>query len=103
MAKERSPLRVLIYTFISFGIYGIYWLYQVFQQVLEGKDSSPVLWFLGMLVPVVNIVILWKFTQEVDNYSGGEHEGILLFVLYIVFAPAAIYLIQSDLNAGLNN
>jgi hypothetical protein len=46
--------------------------------------------------------VIWKFTQEVEDYSGGEHDGILLFLLYLVFAPIAIYLIQQDLNAGLN-
>ena len=101
MAKKRSPVRVLIYSIITFGLYAVYWIYQAFKQVLEDKDSSHVLWFLGMIVPLLNIVILWKFTQEVEEYSGGEHDGILLFVLYLVFAPAALYLIQQDLNAGL--
>jgi len=100
LPKERNPVLVLVFTLITFGIYGIYWLYQVFKQVLD-EDESPILWLLGMLVPILNFVILWKMCQKVEDYSGGEHDGILLFILYLVFAPAAIILIQMDLNKGL--
>jgi len=101
MPQERSPVMVLILGIITLGIYLIYWLYQAFKQVLEDSDSSPVLWLIGMLVPLLNVVILWKFSMTVEEYSGGETDGILIFILYLVFAPAAIYIIQRDLNTGL--
>jgi len=101
MPQERSPVMVLILGIITLGIYLIYWLYQAFKQVLEDSDSSPVLWLIGMLVPLLNVVIIWKFSMTVEEYSGGETDGILIFILYLVFAPAAIYIIQRDLNTGL--
>lgn len=101
MAEHRSPIRVVIYTLITFGFYGIYWFYQALSQVLEGKSSSPLLWFIGSLVPLVNLVILWKFSKEVEEYSGGEKSAVLLFILYLVFAPVAQYLTQSGLNQGM--
>ncbi len=100
--KERNPVLVLVFTLITFGIYGIYWTYQVFKQVLD-EDESPLLWLLGMLVPILNFVILWKFCHKVESYSNEEHSGILLFILYLVLAPAAIIVIQMDLNKGLRD
>lgn len=101
MPQERSPLKVLLFGFVTFGIYLIYWLYQAFKQVLEDSDSSAGLWLIGMVVPLVNVIIIWKFSMKVEEYSGGETDGILIFILYLVFAPAAIYVIQRDLNVGL--
>ena len=100
MPDKRNPVTVLILSLITFGIYTIFWLYKVFDQVLD-EEQSPILWLLGMLVPVLNIVLLWKMSMKVEEFSGGEHGGVLIFILYLVFAPAAIYLIQSDLNAGI--
>ncbi|MCJ7478626.1 MAG: DUF4234 domain-containing protein [Candidatus Nanohaloarchaeota archaeon QJJ-7] len=100
MVEQRNPILVVLFTLITLGVYGIYWFYMTSQELIEetGQDSSAVLWLIGLLIPLVNFLVIWKYTAAVENASG-EHSGPLLFVLWVVFMPAAQYLVQSDINA----
>ncbi len=97
--KERNPVLVLVLAIVTFGIYGIYWFYTTTKEMVEasGKNSSPVLWTIGLFIPIVNIIMFWKHAHLLEEVTG-EHSGIPVFLLWLVFSPAALYISQVDLN-----
>ncbi|MFB6215777.1 MAG: DUF4234 domain-containing protein [Candidatus Aenigmatarchaeota archaeon] len=97
--KERSPVAAMVLSIITLGIYGIYWFYSTTREAMKeaSKGGSPGLWTLGLFIPIINFVIFWKEGQLVEEVAG-ETDGVLIFILWIVFPPAAIYLVQRDLN-----
>lgn len=99
MLEKRNPIFAAIVPLVTFGIYMIYWFYQTLSGMVEktGKDINPGLWTVLLFVPIVNIFMVWKYTNMVEEVVG-EHSAVMLFVVWIFLAPVAIYLIQSDLN-----
>lgn len=100
--ERRSPLKVVLFTLLTLGIYGIYWFYVTSKDIIQatGRDSNAVLWLIGLFIPVANLVVIWFYTQAVEDLSG-DHSGALLFVLWLVFVPAGQYLVQQDINAAV--
>lgn len=100
MPEKRSPVKAVVFTIITLGIYGIYWFYKTSKYLINytKKDSSPGVWLIGFLIPFVNIVIIWKYSHLLEEATKGKREGILIFVLWLVLFPAAIYVIQKDIN-----
>jgi hypothetical protein len=100
MIKRRDPLFVIFFTIITLGIYGIYWFYKTSKELIEytKRDSSALLWTLGLFIPIVNVVIAWKYAHTLEKATKGKRSGILIFLLWLVFFPAAQYVVQSDIN-----
>jgi hypothetical protein len=91
---KRSVLRVLILTFVSFGLYSLYWFYVTRQQLNEQlgekaslKNISPIWQVLGpslvflVAIPLVLILV-----------------GLLLFPVAIALSIAVWYYLIKDLN-----
>ena len=100
MAKKRNPVLVIILTFITLGIYGIYWFYQTSKELIAytHKQANPLLWTIGLFIPVLNLIVIWKYAHAVEEATGGRRNGILIFLLWMVFFPAVQYVVQSELN-----
>lgn len=96
---HRSVLRILVFTALTFGLYALYWFYSVsrqYRRYLEA-DYSPALRTLGLLVPLVNLVVVWR--QAVDaGEADPELDPAILFLAALVFFPIAMYLVQSSIN-----
>jgi len=101
--KERKPVVVLSLTFLTFGIYFLYWEYQAIKQILHGKESSNLTWYLLTWIPLVNLVVYWKICGEIEEYSEGEHSQTMLIILWIILPPIGLYITQKDLNKGLKS
>ena len=96
--KKRNPWFAIVVTFITLGIYGIYWFYQTSKEMIRlyKSDSSPVLWTIGLFIPFVNIYVIWKYSELGGKVT--KRENILIFLLWVVFFPVDMYLIQEGLN-----
>jgi ACR3 family arsenite efflux pump ArsB len=97
--EQRSFGKMVLFFIITFGFYGLYWLYSVFNQYAEGLDMdiNPTIWTIGLFIPIYNILVLWKFCNASEAVVD-DQSGVVLFILYLVFAPAAVYLIQGGIN-----
>lgn len=96
--RERSLLKQVLFTVLTLGLYIVYWYYITFTQLEAGTDAeySPVLRFIGLFVPIVNIVIIWWFAQDCEAVV--EQDGLLIFLAELVFPPIVWYLVQSGIN-----
>lgn len=101
MVKYREPILVIVFSFITFGIYSIYWLVSTTNELrrISSKAPDPRMLLL-LLVPVVNIVVeiwyYWKYSQAVEEFSGVSR--VLLFVFWIILSPVSMVLTQIELN-----
>jgi len=98
--RYRSPIFVIVASIVTFGIYTLYWFYQTSKELIElsKSNSNPILWLVGMFVPLVNFYVFWKYSKAVEQVSEGSLSAILVFIVFLVFFPAAQYLVQTELN-----
>lgn len=99
--KRRKPLLVLLFSLITFGIYFIYWVVSTTNELRKNTKSAPnPLLLLLLLVPLVNIVVTviyyWKYSKAINELTGFDKVG--LFILFMLFSPAAMIVSQVQLN-----
>jgi hypothetical protein len=98
--KFRNPILVIIFSLITLGIYSLYWFYETSKELIElnKSNSNALLWLIGLFIPFVNLYVFWKYSKAVEQASDGSSSAILIFIVSLVFYPAAQYLVQSELN-----
>ncbi|MCK4352601.1 DUF4234 domain-containing protein [candidate division WOR-3 bacterium] len=94
MMKRRNPFGVFFFPIITIGIYGIVWLVQTKEEMNTKGAQIPTAWLL--IVPIANIVWLWKYAKGVEKVTGmgAGGEFCLLFFLGSIGMAA----IQSKFN-----
>ncbi|MBD3390110.1 DUF4234 domain-containing protein [Candidatus Micrarchaeota archaeon] len=98
--KKRGPIFVILAGFITFGIYWIYWFYHTSRELgeINKSETNPLLWTIGLFIPLVNLWVLWKYAGEGEKVLNRKHSQLVLFIAWIVFFPIAQYLIQKGIN-----
>ena len=97
MVKNRNPILVIIFTIFTFGIYSLYWAYSTKKEMVEQGADIPTFWLI--IIPLVNIYWTYKYSMGAAKVAKKEDTmGYIYFILWIVFAPAAMILIQIELN-----
>lgn len=93
-----SLAKQVLFTVLTLGLYPLYWWYSTSAQLNRGTsaDCSPGLRTVGLFVPIYNIVVMWRFSHDAAAVT--DQDGVILFVLLLVFGPAAWYLIQTGIN-----
>jgi hypothetical protein len=105
-AVKRSVLRVLLLSFVSFGLYALYWFYVTRQRVTRelGSDDNAGLQTLGMFVPILNYVIYYWLYRDVDKLqrsAGASGFQAVLYAVLMIISPINIIilaLVISELN-----
>ena len=101
MIKRRNVIMVPILFIITLGIYGLYWFYQTADEMIrhnKQENENPFVWLILALIPIVNLFAIWKHTQAVDLMSEKKVSGVVMFLLWLIFFPAALIWTQSELN-----
>lgn len=98
---RRRPLIVVALTLVTLGIYGVYWFYTTSRDMItvSGRDSHSVLWTLGLFVPMIDLLVLWRFSRTYSSITGAQ-KPLPVFLLWLVFFPAAQYVVQKGLNTA---
>lgn len=98
--KKRNPVFVVVVSFLTMFIYALYWFYQTRGELndLVKGTTSPLLWTIGLFVPLVNLYVLWKYCEDVETASNKARDKVILFIAMIVFMPIAQWLVQEELN-----
>lgn len=96
---HRSLGKQVLFAIVTLGIYTIYWWHVTHTQLNEGTDAefNPLLRTIGLFIPIYNFVVVWQTSHDAEAVS--EQSGVIHFILFLVFPPAAWYLIQSGINA----
>jgi hypothetical protein len=97
--EERSVAKVILLSFVTFGLYVPYWFHQVNKQLKSHLDADfdPTIRLVGFFVPVVNLVMMWKQSQLVERFDSDRGAG-LTFLAWVFFFPLAQALIQGSIN-----
>lgn len=102
MLRERSPLLVIVFSILTFGLYFLYWFYDTNSQFKNELDdgSHPGLRTLALFVPILGFVAMYKHTKSAEAVTDGR-DWLLPFLAYVVFPPISWFVIQSDINDAL--
>ena len=101
MIKRRNVIMVPILFIITFGIYGLYWFYQTADEMIRHNkqaNENPLVWLILARFPSVKRLAVWKHTQAVEQMGEKNVRGGVLFLLWLIFSPAALIWTQSELN-----
>jgi hypothetical protein len=101
-----SPMRVVILTLVTCGIYGIIWVYKRINEInamLGREEIKPLFFFLGFICSPLWLLIFWKMIKALPEMAGTAgvqlpDRLVVLLVCLLFFYPAFLYLYQSDLN-----
>lgn len=112
--KQRSPVMVAVLVIITAGIYFPVWWYKIHRELRDygqsrGYDlgqspaNSTLAITLGSLIVVPALVSLYRGTRRVQGAQrvagiSDTLNGWLALVLYLVFSPAYLGYVQSQLN-----
>lgn len=94
--KQRSPIAVFLFPFITFGIYSIYWMVKTKGEMNNMGQSIPTAWLI--IVPFVNIWWLWKYSEAVGNVTKDKISGVIAFVLLMLLSSIGQAIIQNSFN-----
>lgn len=94
--KKRNPLAVVLLTIITFGIYGIVWEVKTKLEMNKLGAEIPTAWLI--IIPIVNIWWLWKYSEGVEKVTNGKTSGVLAFVLLFLLGVIGMAIVQYEFN-----
>ena len=94
--KNRSPILVLLLSFITFGIYMLVWMVSTKNEMNERGASIPTAWMI--IIPFVNIIWMWKYSGGVGHVTNKELSDVVAFLLLVALGPIGAFIIQSKFN-----
>ena len=109
VGQKRDPVMTIVFTFLTCGIYGLWWMYTYATEVknsLGRQDLNPGMDIvLGLITcGIWSTIAFWykypKLIMDMQQRVGLPPNDIstTTLILGIFFAPASIYIIQSELN-----
>ncbi len=99
--KYRNMLIQVLLMIVTLGFYAIYWFYVTaceLQAITKDSDAEPVLWTVLLFIPFAGLYSYYKYGELYEEVSEEGFNRWLLFLLWIVFAPAVWIIVQVDLN-----
>lgn len=96
--QHRSLAMQVVFSVVTFTLYWIYWIHVTHVQLANGTDAefNPTLRTIGLFVPIYNLIVIWRTSHDMEAVT--DQDGVLLFVLWIVFVPVVWYLVQTGIN-----
>ncbi len=100
MIERRNMAMQVLLFIITLGIYAIYWFYVTSREMVEHKKltGSPALWTLLFILPLINLYAYYKQGEAVEALTDEAINRWIMFILWIVFSPAAWFITQAELN-----
>jgi hypothetical protein len=94
--QNRSPIGVIVLTLVTCGIYGIVWLVKTKGELVARGADIPTSWLL--IVPLVNLWWMWKYSQGVEKVTNGQMNTVLTFILIVLLGFIGYGIIQDSFN-----
>jgi hypothetical protein len=93
---HRSILKLLVLTFITFGIYGIVWFVKTKEEMTATGADIPTAWLL--IVPFASIYWLWKYSAGIERVTDGKTSQVIAFILLMVLGVIGMAIVQDGFN-----
>ncbi|PID99425.1 hypothetical protein CSA80_01540 [Candidatus Saccharibacteria bacterium] len=94
--EKRDLIGLFFLTLFTLGFYGIYWEVKTKGEMNARGADIPTAWLL--LVPIVNLWWLWKYSEGVERVTGGKMSGLVAFLLIFVLGIIGMLVIQDAFN-----
>ena len=94
--QNRDPIKVILFSIITLGIYYIVWLVTTKNQMNTKGAQIPTAWLL--IIPLVNIWWYWKFSEGVELVTNKEMQTVIAFMLLYLLSIIGGAIIQNELN-----
>ena len=94
--KQRNPIAVALLPFVTFGIYGLVWQVKTKDEMNQLGADIPTAWLI--IVPIVNLYWLWKYSEGVEKVTNGTVSAILAFVLQFLLGSIGEAILQNEFN-----
>lgn len=94
--EKRSPVMVLLLGIITLGIYGLYWVIKTRAELCDKGADIPTAWLI--IIPLVNIWWLWKYSQGVEKVTAGKMSAAVAFILLFLLGVIGMAIIQDTFN-----
>jgi hypothetical protein len=94
--KHRSPVAIIIFSIITFGIYALVWTVKTKNEINSLGGKIPTAWLL--IIPFANLYFIYKYSEGFSQFVKKDNNAILWFLLYLVISPVFMILVQIDLN-----
>lgn len=98
--KKRSVAAPLLLPFVTFGIYSLVWLVKTKGEMNNAGQNVPSAWLL--ILPIGNIVWLWKYSVAVENFTNKGISRASTFWLQFLFGVIGYAVVQSAFNTKLD-
>src|SRR3989344_6278654 len=98
--QKRNPIAVALLPFVTFGIYSIYWLVKTKGEMNSLGAKIPTAWLI--IVPLVNIWWMWKYSEGVEQVTGGKLNGVLAIVLLWLLGSIGGAIVQDSFNNNVS-
>ena len=101
MIKRRNMVVQVLLMIITLGIYSIYWFYVTSKEMVAYRNlnGSVGLWTLLYILPLVDLYAFYKQGEAVEALTEGGINKWILFILWLIFSPAAWFITQTELNS----
>lgn len=93
---KRSPIAVFFLGIITFGIYIIVWRVKTKGEMNRLGANIPSAWL--MIIPLVNIWWLWKYSEAVEEITKGGMSKAVAFLLLFLIGLIGDAVIQDTFN-----
>ncbi len=94
--KRRSVVGVVVLTILTCGLYGLYWIVKTKSEMNAQGANVPTAWLI--IIPIVNIWWMWKFSEGVDHVTRGGVSAGVAFLLLWLLSLIGMGIVQSALN-----
>ena len=96
MVEQRNPWLWLVHSFVTFGIGYLYWIIKTKTEINNLGAKIPTAWLL--IIPIVNLYWMYKYAEGFVGFVKKGESAILWFILFALFGPIALLLVQMELN-----
>ena len=100
MITRRDMWSQVFLTIFTLGLFPIYWFHVTNREMSNhlGRNDSITLWTVLYMIPFVSLIACWKQSHLFQEVTDSRYQWPILFILWIVFAPASWFLTQWELN-----
>jgi hypothetical protein len=94
--EQKSPAMLFLLVMVTCGIYALLW-YSNTGQAMRAKGADiPPFWYI--LIPIMNIIWMWKWCQGLDQVSGGQLSAGSNLLKLMFLGGIGMAWLQSDMN-----
>ncbi len=93
---KRSAVTVALLSLVTCGLYSLIWMMSTKDEMNARGADIPPGWHI--IIPILNILWIWKWCQGVEKVSGGKTGAGLIFAMLLFLGPVGNFMAQNAFN-----